>query len=182
MEKKMQEDFLKPNAYSDVYELSRLRATVEGRVRLSDMKRLTDLILPSEQSIAFTIEGIVGDKGWPGAVMTVKGEVPLECSRCNKSMTFELEREVTFRFVRNEEEADSLPIEEDDDTEVIVGSNKLNLMDWIEEEVILSLPIVPMHEEQCVEPVHIHLDDEHEVPRENPFAKLKELSKLRKND
>ena len=33
--------------------------------------------------------------------------------------------EVVFRFAKSEEEADTIPIEEDDDTEVVVGSENL---------------------------------------------------------
>ena len=93
-------------------------------------------------------------------------------------MDFKIEREVAFRFAKSEEEADSIPIDEDDDTEVIVGSDKLNVADWIEEELILSLPLVPAHEEGCQTDGPEESKDE--VQKPNPFAKLKDLKGLRK--
>lgn len=178
-------EFLKPNAYTDVYELSRLGQTLAGNVKLSDMKRLTDVLVSDDGFIQYKITGIVGDKGWPGAIMELKGVLWLECNRCFKPMSFDLEREVVFRFVKDEEEADSIPIEEDDDTEVVVGSQKLNLLNWIEEEVLLSVPLIPMHEGECstVLAEQNQAEDqavEAAVKQNNPFAKLKELKGLRK--
>lgn len=171
-------EFINANRYIDVYEASRLRSHMEGKILLSDMTRLQDLIVPSKGSIDFAIDGIVGDKGWPGAVMVLKGDIPVICNRCNEEMTFSLEREVVFRFARSEAEADSIPIEEDDDVEIVVGSTKLNLLDWIEEEVLLSLPLVPMHETECTK--HMQTSSVEKEEKVNPFAELGKLKNLRK--
>ena len=56
--------------------------------------------------------------------------------------------------------------------------DKLNLADWIEEELILSLPLVPAHEEGCQTDGPEESKDE--VQKPNPFAKLKDLKGLRK--
>ena len=57
-------------------------------------------------------------------------------------------------------------------------SDKLNIADWIEEELILSLPLVPAHEEGCQTDGPEESKDE--VQKPNPFAKLKDLKGLRK--
>lgn len=171
-------EYLKQTDYVNAYDLARDKRVVEGTVKLSDLPRLKDLILPTEGTVTYRICGFTAKKGWPGAVMELATVVPLVCNRCTKPMDFKIENEVTFRFAKSEEEADAIPIEEDEDVEVIVGSEKLNLMDWIEEELILSLPLVPVHEEGC------HADapeeQEEEIEKPNPFAKLKELKGLRK--
>ncbi len=43
-----------------------------------------------------------------------------------------------------EEEADEYPLD-DDEVEVIVGSRQFDLVDLIEEELLLTLPLVPKH-------------------------------------
>lgn len=174
-------DYLKQNDYVDAYALSRDKDVIEGAVRLKDMKRLSAMCLDSDNVFTYHIKGIVGRLGWPGAVMTVAGVLPLTCQRCNKPMELPIESEVVFRFAKSEAEADSIPIEEDDDTEVIVGSHKLNLMDWIEEELILSIPIVPVHKDGCEVQSEIKAEEPEQFKKENPFAKLKELKGLRKS-
>ena len=48
-------------------------------------------------------------------------------------------------IVATEEEADEFPLD-DDEVEVIVGSRQFDLVDLIEEELLLSLPLVPKHD------------------------------------
>lgn len=117
-----------------------IRKSSKGRQKLSDLPRLKDMILPTEGTVTYRICGMTAKKGWPGAVMELATVVPLVCNRCTKPMDFKIEREVAFRFAKSEEEADSVPIDEDDDTEVIVGSDKLNIADWIEEELFFLFP------------------------------------------
>ena len=74
-----------------------------------------------------------------------------------------------LRGPRIEEELNALPIE-DDDVDAIVGSHALNLYSWIEDEVILSLPLVPRHE-QCSPPLQREAGPG-SSSRPNPFAEL----------
>ena len=53
--------------------------------------------------------------------MELHGKVAVPCNRCNNPVDVPIDREVVFRFAKSEEEADTIPIEEDDDTEVVVG-------------------------------------------------------------
>ena len=170
--------YLKQTDYVNAYDLARDKKVIDGQAKLSDLPRLKDMILPTEGTVTYRICGMTAKKGWPGAVMELATVVPLVCNRCTKPMDFKIEREVAFRFAKSEEEADSIPIDEDDDTEVIVGSDKLNIADWIEEELILSLPLVPAHEEGCQTDGPEESKDE--VQKPNPFAKLKDLKGLRK--
>jgi hypothetical protein len=50
-------EFINANRYIDVYEASRLRSHMEGKILLSDMTRLQDLIVPSKGAIDFAIDG-----------------------------------------------------------------------------------------------------------------------------
>jgi hypothetical protein len=56
-----------------------------------------------------------------------------------------LEREAHFRFVDSEGELNALPIE-DDEVDVIVGARRMDVSTWIEDEAILSLPLIARHE------------------------------------
>ncbi len=172
-------EYLKSTDYVNAYDLARDRRVISGKVRLTDMPRLREEICPTDAECVFEIKGMTAKKGWPGAVMTLAAKVPLICNHCGKPMEFPIESDVLFRFARDEKEADSIPIDDEDDTEVIVGSEKLNLMEWIEEEILLSLPYVPVHDYACKS--DIEAPKEEEPKKENPFAKLKDLQGLRKN-
>jgi len=122
--------------------------------------------------VIYEVVGRVDAEGHPGAVMKLSARLPLRCERCNAPMQFPLEREVTFRFVGDEQELNALPIE-DVDVEEVVGSPAMALLPWIEDEAILSLPLVPRHDD-CALPLAGEAEAAPER-RPNPFAALARL-------
>ncbi len=69
----------------------------------------------------------------------------LECQRCLAPYEQAFDAEVVYRVVNTEAEADEFPLDEDE-VEVIVGSRQFDLVDLIEDELLLSLPVVPAHD------------------------------------
>ena len=104
--------------------------------------------------------------------------VTLECQRCGKTFEHQVYAKYCFSPVRNDEQAEALPeayepIEVDEFGEV-------DLLAMIEDEIILSLPVVPVHESE-----HCEVSDADmvfgklpaEVEKPNPFAVLASLKK-----
>jgi uncharacterized protein len=78
-----------------------------------------------------------------------------------------------FRFMRSEEEA--LRLDEDSEDDVLVLPARLDLLELLEDELILALPIVPRHE-VCPTPLPMPVQAEAaEAPAPNPFAALAAL-------
>jgi uncharacterized protein len=153
----------------DTFDLARFRARIEGEIPLAQLPRLAESLANADGFVRYRIDGLIDDEGHPGARMHLQAQLPLTCQRCNGPLIFDPNRTTHFRFVRSEEELDALPIE-DDDVDPIVGSHALDLHSWIEDEVILSLPLVPRHE-QCSPPPQREADPG-SSSRPNPFAEL----------
>jgi uncharacterized protein len=128
----------------DAFRLARLHESLDGEASMAQLPRLASSVLDPSARVHYSIEGQVDDQGHAGALMRLTGRLTLRCERCNEPMAFALERSVPFRFVRDEQELAALPIE-DDEVEVVVGSPTMALLPWIEDEAILSLPLVPRH-------------------------------------
>jgi uncharacterized protein len=158
----------------DAFRLARKRETLRGEATMRELPRLAQSVLDPDARLSYEIEGRIDDEGHPGATMRLKGTLPLRCERCNQPLQFHLERFVPFRFVEDEQHLNALPIEDVDEEEV-VGSVAMALLPWIEDEAILSLPLVPRHED-CAIPAGkggaAVADD-----RPNPFAALAALKR-----
>ncbi len=165
----------------DVYELARERRTIEGDLALADLKRLAASLLRTEGSLRYRIRGDIDEPGRPGAEMNVSATLLLECQRCNQELEFPLRRNAHFRFVTSEEELNALPID-DDDVDEVVGSRHMDIAAWIEDEAILSLPLVPRHDHcrPAVPLVGAQEGDGEEEKPPNPFAALASLKAGRK--
>ncbi|SDD54781.1 DUF177 domain-containing protein [Paraburkholderia lycopersici] len=188
----------------DIFEFARSEREAAGVVRVSQLPRMLNEV-PAEapdRDTAFTwqVAGFVqqelqndGTEGpQPYLRLAVHGGAWLTCQRCLAPYEQAFNADATFRIVQTEEEAEEFPLD-DDEVEVIVGSRHFDLVDLIEEELLLSLPLVPKHE-VCPE-VHESLasgpdgadgvDSVDDVPeqeieteeRVNPFAALESLKK-----
>ncbi len=110
--------------------------------------------------------------------LTAHAMLALTCQRCLGPAEVEVEFARDFRFVATEDQAaveDEL-CEED----VLVISRAFNLLELIEDELLMALPIAPMHD-TCPVPVQLQAaDDDFDLGEEekpNPFAVLQQLKR-----
>ena len=112
--------------------------------------------------------------------LVLKGRLHLVCQRCLQDCAVDLEEKRRFVLVASEAEADNFPLE-DEEQEPLVASQHFNLLETIEDEVLLSLPLIPKHPEGFCEPhaTVFGLEDEDDGldERENPFNILKNMKK-----
>jgi uncharacterized protein len=80
----------------------------------------------------------------PHLTVTIDGAVWLECQRCMQPFSWPVAVAAGYRVARDERQADSLAGDDAED-DVIVGSADFDLLDLIDEEIVLSLPMVPKH-------------------------------------
>lgn len=158
----------------DAFRLARTQETLTGDAAVADLPRLAQSVLDRGTRVQYVVQGRIDDHGHPGALMTLTGHLPLRCERCNEPVQFRLERQVPFRFVQDEQELNALPIE-DVEVEEVVGSPAMDLLAWVEDEAILSLPLVPRHED-CAVPLAA-AQEPVEAGRPNPFAALARLKR-----
>ncbi|MGT0246719.1 DUF177 domain-containing protein [Burkholderia pyrrocinia] len=192
---------LDPHAV-DLFEFARSGRQAAGAVRLSQLPRMLNEV-PADapdrdtvftwQAEGFTQKELQGDGAdgqQPYLRLAVHGQAWLTCQRCMTPYDQAFGVDMVYRVVATEEEAEEFPLD-DDEADVIVGSRQFDLVDLIEEELLLSLPLVPKHE--VCPAVHESLvsgasgpegeageeSDEaaDEGKRPNPFAALQALKK-----
>lgn len=110
--------------------------------------------------------------------LQAKTTVSLICQRCMGVVATPLEVDQWYRFVASEE----IAMEEDDESEedLLVMEAQFDLLAVLEDELLMALPLVPMHDECPVAPVlqvgeEDLADEASEKP--NPFALLAQLKK-----
>ena len=88
-------------------------------------------------------------------------------------MKQQIESDFRFGLITSEDEANSLPKEFEP---LLTQDYELSLVELVEDEILLSLPIVARHDEECSEILQKHKDDDrvqHDTYK--PFAGLKDL-------
>ncbi|CAN7439223.1 DUF177 domain-containing protein [Trinickia sp. LjRoot230] len=141
----------------DVFEFARSARQAAGAVRLSQLPRMLNEVPADapERDAVFTwqAEGSTqpelqddgSEAAQPYLRLAVHGTTWLECQRCLTPFEQAFDVNATYRLVATEEQAEAYPLD-DEELDVIVGSQQFDLIDLIEEELLLSLPLVPKHE------------------------------------
>lgn len=102
--------------------------------------------------------------------------LPLTCQRCLEPADIAVSVDRKFRFVETEEQAETE--DEDAEEDVLALSRDFNLLELIEDELLMALPVVARHE---VCPLDVKLavqDPDFEAvsgAKANPFAALGRL-------
>lgn len=154
--------------------LPRLRASAHGR----DDPEAPPVDGGVQWRVAGELRERVGTAPQVWLHVTAHTTLPLTCQRCLKPVSQTLDVDRSFRFVANESEA----AEQDADAEedVLVLSRQFNVLELIEDELLLDLPVIARHE-VCPEPLAAAAaeaeDEAPEEPRPNPFAALEALKK-----
>ena len=173
-----------PPIHIDVKALAQTQGVLSGHDLLSKYERLMDEShgLGTDRLLNWQARGeLRGDEAgaqqvWLHLVLDLS--LPLTCQRCLAPVDIAVAVDRSFRFVDSEEAAQ----EQDPDApeDVLVLSTEFKLLDLIEDEVLMALPVVARHD-TC--PVEVRLavaDPGFEAAtaeKRNPFAVLAELRK-----
>ncbi|NOQ89427.1 MAG: hypothetical protein GQ549_00610 [Gammaproteobacteria bacterium] len=153
-----------------------LNRTIEGVYPLSKLTRLSETLSSNEGFVTARLEfgqcaGFACLKGRVSAMLTV------ECQRCLKSMQTEVTGSFKFALVNSEDDFELLP--EGLEPYLIEGEEQ-SIIELIEDELLLSLPMVTVHEKDCSDymsqqnrKVKAAIQTEKEAS--HPFAALKAL-------
>lgn len=103
--------------------------------------------------------------------------LPMQCQRCLTPVSMAVQAERSFRFVADEATAAALDDESEED--VLVLSREFQALELVEDELIMALPLVPLHDECPVAVQMAAADPEVDAAeaRPNPFAALASLKK-----
>lgn len=107
--------------------------------------------------------------------LEAQAALQLVCQRCLGAVSCALEARRSFLFVPGEDAAAALDADSEDD--VLALTRSLDLAELIEDELLLSLPLVPRHE-VCPRPLPASVADPGaEEEPVHPFAALAALKK-----
>jgi uncharacterized protein len=158
----------------DPFRAAAVAEEMMGEVAAASFQRLADSV---RAILDETIEVDLRFGTEAGAKATLHGKlrarVELECQRCLEPMAYPLEADIHLAFIRYEAEQEGLPEELEP---LLVEGDGLDLRALVEDELILALPLVPMHPQICRKWQDPEAKtDAAEPEKENPFSVLAKL-------
>lgn len=122
-----------------------LNRTIEGNYPLAKLERLAETLLHNEGYVSAKLE-FCHSAGFACLKAKASAKLLVKCQRCLKPMETEVTGSFKFALVNSEEDFDLLP--EEFEPYLLEGSEQ-SIIDLIEDELLLSFPMVTVHEDAC---------------------------------
>ena len=166
----------------DVQAFAEAGAQLDGEQALADWPRLAESAsagVPQVElpPVRWTLRGesrpVRGAPPQTWLHLKAEAQIDLECQRCLQPVRTALQAQRSFLFVAGEEAAAELDADSEDD--VLALTRALDAPALIEDELLLSLPLVPKHELCPSAPTLASSDDTPAEAPPHPFAGLAAL-------
>lgn len=167
----------------DIDPLADGQADIDFAIPLAAFPRLSEQLAVTQGEVRGHVR-FAREIGVPVADVAVSGELPLTCQRCFGPMSLQVNSRERVAMVAGEAESARVP--EGRET-ILAPDHRISIRDVVEEELLLTLPIVPLHDdddEKCqAEGLSAEPEQDEPVPdTQRPFERLGELLKRDKSE
>jgi uncharacterized protein len=148
--------------------------TIEGYFPLANLERLGETLYSKEGYVNAKLE-FGRSVGFACVKAKASANLLVTCQRCLKPMQAEISGGFKFAIIDSEDDIELLP---DEFEPYLLEGDEQSIIDIIEDELLLSLPMVTVHEEACSD---FMVNQEKAIKdakaASHPFAALKALKK-----
>ena len=163
-------------------EVNPYRLVEQGRVYdgvcdIAGLTRIADLLADKEGTLSVNLTFQRNESALPALKGQITGNLSLVCQRCLDMMSLPIDSAVDVVFVSNDEKAQSL---QGGYETYLVENSRILLNDLIEDEVLLSIPQLMVHDKcepyrPLIEATPETISQTVHEEKENPFAVLQNL-------
>jgi uncharacterized protein len=156
-------------------EFAQKQLKLADNIAILNLKRLQELLVLNDENVKLTAIyfELIGDSErfrQPSLQLLIKSQLPVICQRCLSEMMINLE--LNFDYLISNSPVNNLG--ENDEIDWIEAETEMNLQELIEDELLLAMPIAPVHNENC------NKLSMQSGEKPNPFAILKDKIKTLK--
>ena len=133
----------------DPIRLAVARQQLHGELAISRLTRLSELLTLTDGVVKVQLDFDVDANKIHHLKGSLKADLSLSCQRCLQAMPWQLDVTVSLAFIAHEHQIDELVAEYEP---YLLDATPVVLSDMIEDEILLALPQVPMHDESECQP------------------------------
>jgi len=162
--------------FIDSLDFARNGQSIRGELPVAELSRLQDLLETRQGVLSYSVRGGVDNQGSRYLDVNVTGRCLLRCQRCLEALDYQVGI-VTRLLLRDQPtlevlELDAAVVEEEFDS--ILADPHLDVLNLLEDEVLLSLPIAPKHEPGACQAAG---GGNRQQEERHPFAVLEKLKR-----
>ena len=153
-----------------LFNFAKKEISLSGLYQISDFPRITEIASNKKDNVRVELSFYLKNNKTPCVEGIIELDIVLTCQRCLDNLSIALKVNFNLAFVRNDQQSEEL----DSHYEIyVIEEEELATFDLISDEILLSIPMVPTHDYDCIK--EINGQEIVEGKSENPFAILKKL-------
>ena len=135
--------------FIDSLDFARNGKQVSGVVPVSELPRLQDMLESPQDILSYTVQGGMDKQGNSFLDVAVAGQCRMRCQRCLNGLDYPVRLDTRLMLCDQavlEALDEKLASGEEEEFDSILANPHLDVLDLLEEEILLTLPIAPKHE------------------------------------
>ena len=154
----------------DLRSLVRTGVVLERNLDPTLFPRLCEAVTPSGEAVSVELRFLEGHRRRPVIAGRAVFQTNMVCQQCLETVIVDVGAEFRLQVVRDAEALEALPEDEDG---VIGDDGAFDVLAAVEDELLLALPMVARHEQDCMTPDNPAAETKPiETATHRPFADL----------
>lgn len=145
---------------------------IDAQVPVAELPRLLEVLENPQGIFRYRLQGGLDSQGRPVLDVEISGSCQLRCQRCLKAMDYAVQHESRL-LLCDQASLDDLDDQEEDFDGILADTN-LDVLALLEDEILLGLPISPMHDSGDCRATE---GEDKQKGKRNPFAVLENLKR-----
>ena len=153
-----------------LFNFAKKEISLTGLYQISDFPRISEIASNKKDNIRADLSFYLKNSKTPCVDGIIELDIVLPCQRCLDDLSLALKVNFNLAFVRHDQQSEELNSHHEI---YVIEEEELATHDLISDEILLSIPMVPMHDYDCTKE-----SNEQEIVEgksENPFAILKKI-------
>jgi len=153
-----------------LFNFAKKEISLSGLYQISDFPKISEIASNNSDNIRVNLSFYLKNNKTPCVDGIIELDIVLVCQRCLDDLSIVLKVNFNLAFVKHDQQSEEL----DSNYEIYVTEEEeLATHNLISDEILLSIPMVPTHNYDCIK--QINKQEIVEEKSENPFAILKKI-------
>jgi uncharacterized protein len=139
----------------DSLQFAKSGESLSGSLRVEELPRLHDSLRPDDVAVQYQLAGVL-ESGRPALRLQIQVTLWLTCQRCMMIYPEVMSLDNVLLVARNDAELERWEVL-DPLLDALVADPGLDIAALVEDEILLSIPVVPMHAEGECDPAGLAL-------------------------
>ena len=154
-----------------LFNFAKKEISFSGIYQVSDLPKISEIARNKKDNVKVDLSFYLENDKTPCIDGIIQLDIILACQRCLDDLSIALEVNFSLAFIKHNQESEGL---ESHFEVYVIKEEELATHDLISDEILLSIPMVPTHDYDCIK--EINEQEIVEGKSENPFAILRKIA------